>query len=207
MTTTNDAPAAEQPTAPDPAAVKAAVTRKAVLKALADQIGEELADASTEVQDLLDKQAAVTGSTKFDATLPDGTKVGSVSLTGGEPAARITNEDAFTDWVREAYPSEAVTEIVRSVRATFTARILAEMTAAGVPRIVDKTSGELHDVPGVEIKATRKRSHAMTFLRKSKARPNDGRELVAQAWRTGDLASIILPALAPAPPADEEATP
>jgi hypothetical protein len=207
MTTTSDAPAAEQPTAPDPGAVRAALTREAVLAALADTIKAELADARTDTQHLLDQQAKATGSTKFDATLPDGVKVGSVSVTGGEAEAKIVDEEAFTDWVRETYPSEAVTQIVRSVRATFTAQILAEMTAARVARIVDKGTGEMHDVPGVAIKPSRARSHRLTFARKSKAQPLDGRDLIAQSWRTGDLASIVLPALAPAPATAEEATP
>lgn len=195
---------AEQPTTTT--AVRAAVTREAVLKALRDHIDAEYETARTEVQHLLDEQQLATGGTKFDAILPDGTKVGSASLSVGEKAAQIVDEDAFTAWVRTTYPAEAVTRIVKSVQAAFTARLLAEMTAAGAARIVDPDTGEVHEVPGVEIRPSRKRTHSMNFLRKTKARPQDGRDLVAAAWRSGQLAPIILPALAPAPgPGDEGA--
>lgn len=192
--TGTDQPTAEQTTA----TVRDAVTREAVLRALLDRIDKEYKAARTEVQDLLDEQQKKTGGTKFDALLPDGTKVGSASLSIGETAAQIVDDEAFTAWVRETYPSEAVVRIVKSVRAQFTARLLDEMTAAGAAQIVDPETGEMHDVPGVEIKPARKRTHSVNFLRKTKARPVDGRELVAAAWRSGALASIVLPALAPA---------
>lgn len=191
--------ATDQPTTEQEAAtVREAVTREAVLKTLLDEVKAAYETARTDVQHLLDEQQKKTGGSKFDALLPDGTKVGSASLSVGETAAQIVDDEAFTAWVRKAYPSEAVVRIVKSVRATFTARLLAEMTAAGAARIVDADTGEVHDVPGVEIKPSRKRTHSMTFLRKTKTRPVDGRELVAAAWRSGQLAPIVLPALAPA---------
>lgn len=186
-----------------PAQIKAATTREAVLKALLDQVEEAYEDARTEVQAMLDEQQKLSGGTKFDAALPDGTKVGDIGLTGGEPAAKIVDESAFVTWARERFPSEAVTKLVKSVQPAFVSGLLDEMTAAGAARVVDEETGEVLDVPGVEIKATRKRSHRLTFSRKSKTRPKDGRALVAEAWRAGDLAPIVLPALAPAPPADE----
>src|SRR5690606_39627547 len=80
-------------------------------------------------------------TTKVDALLPGGTKVGSVSRTGGETAAQITDPDAFTAWVRDTFPTEHVVEIVpmqvrTSVRPAWQAQALAAMTAAGVPRYV-----------------------------------------------------------------------
>ncbi|MFH8345038.1 hypothetical protein [Streptomyces sp. NPDC018045] len=186
-----------------PAQIKAATTREAVLKALLDQVEAAYETARTDVQAMLDEQQKLSGGTKFEAVLPDGTKVGDIGLTGGEPAAKITDERAFAAWARERFPSEAVTKLVKTVQPAFVGRLLDQMTAAGAARIVDEETGEVLDVPGVEIKATRRRSHSVRFLRKSKARPKDGRALVAEAWRAGVLAPIVLPALAPAPPADE----
>lgn len=195
----------QQTTAPDAGDVKAATTREAVLKALLEEVKEAYEGARTDVQHLLDRQEQATGARQFAAALPDGTKVGTVSLTGGERAAQIVDEDAFTAWAREAYPAEAVTRIVKTVRATFTARVLDEMTAAGAARIADPDTGELHDVPGVEIRPSRARSHSVRFSRKSKTNPRDGRELVGEAWRSGELAALVLPALAPAAPTTDEA--
>lgn len=178
--------------------VRDAVTRETVLKALLDEVKAAYEEARADVQHALDEQKKATGSTKFEATLPDGTKVGSVSLTGGEPTAQVTDREAFVAWARTAYPSEATTVIVKDVRASFTADLLAKMTAAGVT--ADPDTGE--EVPGVEIRPTRARSHSVNFTRKSKNNPRSGRELVGEAWRTGTLAVFALPALAAAEQAE-----
>lgn len=169
--------------------VKQATTREAVLKALLDEVKAAYEEARAEVQYALDRQQETTGARQFAAALPDGTKVGTVSLTSGEPAAQITDRAAFTAWARETFPAERVTRIVKEVREAFAERLLDEMTAAGVPQVVDPESGEVHEVPGVEIRATRKRSHSVRFAK-------GGREAVGEAWRSGVLAPLVLPALA-----------
>lgn len=188
----------EQPTPPPTADdVKGATTREAVLKALLDKVKTAYEEARTDVQYLLDRQQETTGGRQFVAALPDGTTVGTIGLTGGEPAAVVVDAEAYIAWARAQYPTEAVTRIVRDVRPTFTTRLLGEMTAAGVPQIVDADTGEVHDVPGVAIKATRSRGHSLRFGK-------GGRDVVEAAWRSGDLAALVLPALAPAPAATEE---
>lgn len=174
----------DKPTAPEPAAVRDAVTRQAVLDALYDEVKKARDDARRTASDLLEKQYKAGGSTKTDATLPDGTKVGSVSRQGGERAAQVIDTEAFRVWVRDTYPSEHVVEVipakvVTAVRPGFSSKVLAEATAAGVARYVDPETGELHDVPGVEILPSRAASHRLTYTRGSKAQPTSGRELVA----------------------------
>ena len=192
----------EKPTAPDPAAIRDAVTRQAVLGALLDHVQTAYKDARRDAHSLLEAQYKATGSTKTDALLPDGTKVASVSRQGGERAAEVTDEDAFTAWVRDTYPSEHVVEIIpaqvkTSIRPAFAAKVLAEATAAGVARYVDPETAELHILPGVEIRPSRAASHRITYTRGSKAQPVSGRDAIAAAWREGHLAAHVLPALAP----------
>ncbi|WP_189981137.1 hypothetical protein, partial [Streptomyces capoamus] len=190
-----------------PAQIKAATTKEAVLKALLDQVDTAYKAARADVQAMLDEQQRTTGGTKFDATLPDGTKVGDVRLSGGEKAAKITDEQAFVEWAHKTFPSEAITKLVRPVPARlvkavqpkFVALLLEQMTAAGVAQVHDAETGELFDVPGVEIKPSRARTHSVNFTRASKVK-RAGRELVADAWRSGILAPIVLPALAPPAP-------
>ncbi|MEV5509027.1 hypothetical protein [Streptomyces orinoci] len=170
--------------------IKQATTREALLKALLDEVKAAYEEARTEVQHHLDAAQEASGARQFNAELPDGRKVGTVSLTGGEPAAQVTDRAAFIAWARETFPAERVTRIVKDVREAFAERLLDEMTAAGVPQVVDPTSGEVHEVPGVEIRPTRKRSHSVRFAK-------GGRELVGEAWRSGGLAPLVLPALAP----------
>jgi hypothetical protein len=189
------------------AQIKAATTKEAVLKALLDQVDKAYKDARKDVQAMLDEQQRTTGGTKFEATLPDGTKVGDVRLSGGETAAKITDEQAFVEWAHKQFPSEAITKLVRPVPARlvkgvqprFVTLLLEQMTAAGVAQVHDAESGELFDVPGVEIKPSRARTHSVNFTRASKVK-RAGRELVADAWRSGILAPIVLPALAPPAP-------
>ncbi|MEW2573620.1 hypothetical protein [Streptomyces sp. NPDC047070] len=194
--------AEQTPEAPKytPAQIKAATTREAVLKTLLDQVKDAYETARTDVQAMLDEQQKTTGGTKFEASLPDGTKVADIGLTGGEPAAQIVDEQLFVEWARAEFPEHAVTKLVKTVRPAFVELLLGQMTAAGVAQVVNEDTGQVHDVPGVAIKATRKRSHSVRFARRTKARA-DGRELIAAAWRAGALAEHVLPALAPAPPA------
>lgn len=191
---------AAAPSAPVPAAVRDAVTRQAVLGALLDQVKDAYKEAKNTADSLLEQQYRATGTTKTDATLPDGTKVGSVSRQGGERAAMIVDTEAFRVWVRDHYPTEHVVEfvpaqVVTAVRPGFSGKVLAEATAAGTARYVDPGTSEVQDVPGVEIRPSRAASHRITYTRGSKVQPATGRDLVTAAWRAGTLADH-LPALA-----------
>jgi hypothetical protein len=164
-----------------------AVAREAVLKALADRIGEEYKKARAEVQAELD---ANRGLQQVAALLPDGRKVGTVSLTDPDPVAVVTDPDAYLAWVRDHHPGtdNVVRRIVTEVRPAFTTALLAELTAAGRPQWCDKGTGEVHTVPGVEVKATRARGHSVRFA-------DGGRDLVAEAYRAGLLTDLVLPEL------------
>ncbi|MFE5912048.1 hypothetical protein ACFQ6B_23600 [Streptomyces wedmorensis] len=192
--------------APAPAAeIRDAVTRQAALGALLEEVKTAYAAARAEAHALLEEQYRATGTAKVDALLPDGTKVGSVSRRGGERAAQVTDDEAFMSWVRDTFPSEFVVEMIpmrleTRVQPAFAARVLAEATAAGAAQYVDTTSGVVHTVPGVEIRPSRAATHQMTYTRTSKASALTGRELVARAWRQGQLAARVLPALAPEQP-------
>lgn len=154
---------------------------EATLKALADVVTDRLKQVRAETQAALDAAEEQTGTRQVAAKLPDGTPVATISLTDPKPEARVTDTDAFQKWVMEAFPSEIERRFVAEVRPAFLDKVLAEMTAAGVARLVDKETGELHDVPGVEVKATRSRNHSLRF------KPG-GRDGIAAAWQAGTLA-------------------
>ncbi|MGW1997215.1 hypothetical protein [Embleya sp. NPDC001921] len=160
--------------------------REAVLKALHDAIGDELKAVKAETQTALDTTNK--GVQQVAATLPDGTKVGTVSLTDPKPEARVTDPAAFLEWVRENYKTEIERRMVTEVRAAFITKILAEITAADTPQIVDSETGEIHKVPGVEIKATRSRTHSVRLSA-------EGRAAIGAAWQAGELAHLVLPAI------------
>jgi hypothetical protein len=165
-----------------------AATREAVLKALRDAIDGELKTARDDVQAALDDSAGVR---QVDAKLPDGTLVAKIILTDPSPAAVVTDVEAYTAWVRDHHPAgeaNITRRVATEVRPAFTTLLLGELTAAGVPQWVDKETGVVHDVPGVEIRATRARSHSVRFEK-------TGKQLVADAWRAGQLTDIALPQL------------
>jgi hypothetical protein len=165
-----------------------ASAREAVLKALSDRIGDALKAVRAEVQAELDAAAAVR---QVEARLPDGKLVAKVSLTDPAPAATVVDPEAYLAWVRDHHPAgkdNVVRRFVTEVRPAFTTALLGELTAAGVPEWCDQESGVVHTVPGVEIRATRSRSHSVRF---EKA----GRELVAAAWQAGLLGALVLPEL------------
>jgi hypothetical protein len=154
---------------------------EAALKALADTVNDRL----KEVKNAMQEQLVDNGISKVTASLPDGTKVATISRSDAKPAAVVTDDDAFLAFVRSIAPSEVSTRLVTEVRPAYRTTLLAQMTAAGVARIVDTETGELHDVPGVEVKATRALTHSV--------RPTTGgKEAIAEAWRTGQLAHLNL---------------
>jgi hypothetical protein len=161
--------------------------REAVLKALADEIGDQLKAVRAEVQAALDES---TGVRQVAAVLPGGTQVAKVSLTDPAPAAVVTDPEAFLAWVRDNHPDEGavVRRVVTEIRPATQTALLAEMTAAGVPQWCNTETGEVHTVPGVEIRATRARSHSVRF-------DKGGRDRVAEAWRAGALTALVLPEL------------
>lgn len=155
---------------------------EAALKALSDAIGDRLKQVKADMQEALD----TSGATRVSAELPDGTKVATISRTEPKPAAIVTDADKFLAWVRDHSPKNIVTRLVTEVRPAYTTALLAEMTAAGIAEVADKETGVVEEVPGVEIRATRGRSHSV--------RPVDGgREAIAEAWRSGALAHLALP--------------
>jgi hypothetical protein len=154
---------------------------EATLKALADLVTDRLKAVRAETQAALDTAEQETGTRQVAAVLTDVGAVATISLTDPKPEAKLTNLDAFQAWVMEAFPGEIERRFVAEVRGAFLSKVLDEMTAAGVARIVDKETGELHDVPGVEVRATRSRNHSLRF------KPG-GREGIAAAWQAGSLA-------------------
>lgn len=158
------------------------------LKTVIDAFTARLKEVRADMQAAMD----TTGVSRIEATLPDGTKVGTVSLTNPKPTATVTDPDQFLKWVQKYSSKNVVSRLVTEVRPAYTTALLAEMTAAGVTEVADRETGVVEEVPGVEIRATRSRTHS--------ARPVDGAlETILAAWRTGQLAHLNLPQLTAGP--------
>lgn len=164
--------------------LKDAATRAAILTALAEAIGDELKTAKAELQAELKAAKENTGTQQVGVSLPDGQDVGKVSLVQPKAVAAVVDEKAFREWARSVRPGEVVSRVVTEVRPAWAALVLKEITAAGTARWCDPETGELHDVPGVQIQG-RAAYTRMTL-------PDSGREEIAQAWRNGRLAHLNL---------------
>ncbi|WP_399087978.1 hypothetical protein ACGH2B_12380 [Streptomyces sp. BBFR2] len=168
---------------------------QAVLDLLAARVAAAKKDVRARTQRALDAAAERDGTERIAATLPDGEQVATISLRRGETGPAVVDEDAFARWVRTTFPDEQWTEtrVVRTVKPWAAVELLANMAAVELPpgktgarraQWVDADTGEAHEVPGVVIKPTRARTHALTWRK-------TGRAAVAAAWRAGDLAAHI----------------
>lgn len=175
--------------------VKEAAARAAVLDTLHKAIGDELKAAKRELEDGLRAAKAETGTQKVAISLDEQQDIGTASLVQPNAAAVVTDAEKFKAWVMDHYASEIERRFVTEVRAAFTARLLKEMTAAGVAQWADPETGEIHDVPGVELQGR------VAYTRVTV--PEAGKQAIAQAWADGRLSFHGLPAIAPGPAAIE----
>jgi hypothetical protein len=168
--------------------LKEAAEREAVLKTVHEKVKAAYDAAREDTQLQLDAAKKTTGTTRVAAELPGGTPLATTSLTTPKEEARVVDSDLFLKWVRDTYPDEVVSRVVTEVRTAFANRLLKEMGAAGVARVVNTETGELHDVPGVDVRVWRKATHRVLMA--------DGAEqAIAAAWRDGRLAHLDLPQL------------
>lgn len=200
----------QRPAAPDPAYLAAVLRRRQAMQARLDDAKDIFEHVNTEAVHLLTQQYEATRSVKSDVTLDGDTKFATVTRVGGESEAQVTDREAFRAWVRDTYPQHhdfkiipARTEIV--IDAQFEADLLAQITATGAAKYVDTDTGEIHEVPGVAIRGTRRPYFRWLFTRASKRQPLDGRALVAQAVSGGRLDLDEPLALPAAPAADDTA--
>lgn len=167
--------------------LKDTAARTAVLSTLSALIDAELKASKAQLQAELKAAKEETGTQKVGVSLPDGRDVGTASLVQPKATAVVTDEEAFLKWVMTVRPSEVVRRFITEVRPAWQALVLKELTAAGVAQWCDKETGEVHDVPGVQIQGRA----AYTRL----TVPDEGTAAIAEAWREGRLTAAVLPEL------------
>lgn len=158
--------------------------QQAVLKAIYDAIGKQIKTTKADMQTALEES----GARSVDAELPDGTKVGTVSRSTAKTTAQVVDQDLFLKWVQAHAKDNVTTRLVTEVRPAYITALLAQMTAAGSTEAADMATGEVLEVPGVEIRAGRSLTHSVRLA-------DGGAEAIAEAWREGKLAHLDLPQL------------
>lgn len=158
--------------------LKILTARTAVLKALRDAIDAELSGSRADVLDgLLDAKASL-GVKSVDVTLPDGTKVASVTLTEPKGRIAVTNDEAFARYVLDRWPDE----VAMTVRSAWQKKLLARLKDAGDGDVVDPETGELVD----GVTAYPPADPSSFSLRYA----DGGRERIADAYRNGQLGEL-----------------
>lgn len=158
--------------------------QETALKALMDLVGDQLKATKADMQTALEE----TGARSVDATLPDGTKVGTVFRSAAKATAQVTDPELFLKWAQAHAKKNVTTRLVTEVAPAYQTALLAEMTAAGTTEAADMETGEVLEVPGVEIRTGRNLTHSVRLAK-------GGAEAIAEAWRNGDLAHLNLPQL------------
>lgn len=177
---------------------------EAALDLLADRVSKAKKDVRARMQAALDTAARADGVDRVAATLPTGETVATVSVRPGATGPVVTDEEALARWLRATWPEQdwTTTRLVREVRPWKLAELVAQMDAAQAAKVVDAETGEIHDVPGVVIKPTRARTHALLWKKTGKA--DTGKAAVGEAWRNGTLTRYMT-ALTAAPEEEQAA--
>ena len=168
--------------------LKDAAAREAYLKTLLDVVGDAYKAARAETRLALEAANQESGTRNAAVALPGGPDIATVSLSAGEAAAKVIDEEAVTAWVIAHYGTEVERRFITEVRAAFRDKVLGALTAAGGIEWADPETGVIHEVPGVAIAPARARTHSLRFKK-------DGRDQVMTAWREGRLAAVALPEL------------
>lgn len=129
---------------------------------------------------------------RISAVLPDGTKIGTITLCAGRTSAKIDDEDAYLEWVLTTHPEE-IEQVVR-VNPGFTARMLSFAKKSGTA--VDPATGE--EVPGITI--TTGDPYVLPTL------TEDAVDEVGRAWGDGSLNELLAPLVGRAIEAGEVAS-
>lgn len=161
--------------------------RVAFLKALFDRLA--VVDKDTREALLTD---TVPGE-RVPAVLPSGDVAGWVTRTKPaktKAAPKVTDSDAFRQWVQANRPDEVVQPPppAAEVRSSYTAAVLKAVQEDG--GIVEPSTGEVTVPPGVEwVTPDPAKSNLRVVLEE------DGADLIAQAWADGTLSLDTLTAL------------
>ena len=155
--------------------LKMLAVRVAVLKALVEKVTAVDQQARAELLEaMLDA-----GAEKATAELPDGAKVSSVSLVGGDKVtARVVDDAAFLAWVKKNRPDE----VEEKVRASYRKVVLEDIAKTG------------EEVPGVEL------GTSSTYL-SNRFKPG-GKEAIEAAFTKG---ALTLPEVLALPAGGEQA--
>lgn len=178
------------------------VFKKTIVDALSAEIKKDRED---HLKPLLEEWRR-SGNKAFSVTLPDGTKIGQVTLTEGADATVIADDTAFFLWMKANHPEEIETVIVpekvipatsyEQVKPAALNRLLESEEFDRVDDTIITAEGE--PVPGVEFrKAPEPSQFSVTYAGTKAADKDKTKAKLFAAYRNGDLGHLNLGAALP----------
>lgn len=180
--------------------IKAENLRFVFKKTIVDALSAEIKKDREEHLKPLVEEWRRSGNKSFSVTLPDGTKIGQVSLTEGSDATVIADDTAFFLWMKKNHPEEIETVIVpeqvipaysfEHVKPAALNRLLEEEFIQAGDAIITK-DGE--PVPGVEfLKAPEPSQFSVTYVGAKAVDKDKTKQKLFAAYRNGELAHLNL---------------
>ena len=175
--------------------------RIALLKAIADDIVQQMADERDGHRDLLVKKYAEDGVKSFDVRLPNGTKVSSISLAIPKDSTTVTDDAALIAWAKDnapdllrevtipAVPEQVIPAQPERTEIHLDPKRVTELLERVKP--IDSSGGEVVDpdtaqvVDGITYEpGGQPRSFSVHYEK-------EGREALALAYRAGELSHLV----------------
>lgn len=165
--------------------IKTENLRIALIKTFADALMDYMKDARGEHLEQLLEKYQEEGTKSFAIVLPDGTRVGNITLPEGKPSDQTVDEAALFEWAeaqggidQEVIPATKK-RIVKKVRASWLADKIKNAIEGDDGELIDVATGEV--IPGVRrVPGKAPSSFTITYAK-------DGREKIATAYRRGLL--------------------
>lgn len=165
--------------------IKTENLRIALIKTFADALMDYMKDARGEHLEQLLEKYQEEGTKSFAIVLPDGTRVGNITIPEGKPSDQTVDEAALFEWaeaqggVDEEVIPATKKRIVKKVRASWLADKIKNAIEGDDGELVDPATGEA--IPGVRrVPGKAPSSFTITYAK-------DGREKIATAYRRGLL--------------------
>lgn len=172
------------------------VFKKTIVDALTAEIKKDRED---HIKPLLEEWRR-SGNKAFSVTLPDGTKIGQVTLTEGKDATVIADDTAFFMWMKANHPEEI--ETVEVPEVVIPATSFEQVKPAALNRLLEsefvQAGGEIitkdgEPVPGVEfVKAPEPSQFSVNIVGAKAADKDRTKQRLFDAYRRGELAHLNL---------------
>lgn len=176
--------------------IKAENLRIALIKTYADALADFMKTARAELLDDLLEKFEEEGTKSFTVTLPNGEKVGQVTLPESKPSDDVVDPASLFEWAEpqggikvDVIPAQAERVEKRIDYAWLDGKIKNSIPGDGGD-LIDSETGEV--IPGVKrTPGGIKPSFTITFAK-------DGREKLATAYRRGELNELVNGTVLPA---------